>query len=362
MKVERIVLILAFLVAGCAAKNEIIDTKVLFQSKGRAESVSDEKVYLLGSASSVEFSFKGKNCEFTLESIDTWKHHNYYVLEVDGVYKGRFKVEAKEPVVIQELKEVIHHVKIFKATEAANGKILFDGSSITNLVPFSSESKKRIEFVGNSITCGMGNDLSIPCHSTDFWFDQHNAYWAYGPVLARKLNADFLLSSVSGYGMYRNWNDEHELEPNLPDVYGNLNLDKNIAKAFNTDFQPDLVSICLGTNDLSDGDGKKERLPFNQEKYIANYINFVKTIYKRYPNTRIVLLNSPMVSGVKNDIFMTCLERVKDAFKADTTHQPITIFEYQPMQPKGCDYHPDIEDHKIMAQQLESTFKKLLNE
>ena len=139
-------------------------------------------------------------------------------------------------------------------------------------------------------------------------------------------------------------------------------LDKNTAKAFNTDFQPDLVSICLGTNDLSDGDGKKERLPFNQEKYIANYINFVKTIYKRYPNTRIVLQNSPMVSGVKNDIFMTCLEKVKDAFKTDTTHQPITIFEYQPMQPKGCDYHPDIEDHKIMAQQLESTFKKLLNE
>ncbi len=363
MKINYKFFALAFLLVGCSGKKEKT-AEILFHTNGRVEVVSDSKVYLLGSASSIEFSYKGKNCEFDIESIDTWKHHNYYVLEVDGTYKGRFKIDSidVQRVNIEENKDTIHHVRVFKATEAANGKVLFDGSKITNLVPFSVKPKKKIEFVGNSITCGMGNDLSIPCHSTDFWFDQHNAYWAYGPILARKLDADFLLSSVSGYGMYRNWNDEHESEPNLPDVYENLNLDKDTSKVFNTDFQPDLVSICLGTNDLSDGDGQKERLPFNKEKYIGNYIKFIKTIYRRYPNTRVVLLNSPMVSGEKNDVFMACLRKIREAFETDTTHKPITIFEYEPMTPKGCDYHPDIEDHKIMAQQLESTFKKLLNE
>lgn len=363
MNINYKVFALAFLLAGCAGEKEKI-TETLFHTSGRVDAVSDRKVYLLGSASSIEFSYKGNSCEFNMESVDTWKHHNYYVLEIDGFYKGRFTIDSIgiEKVKIEETKDTIHHVKVFKATEAANGKVLFDGSGITNLVPFSAESKKRIEFIGNSITCGMGNDLTIPCHSTDFWFDQHNAYWAYGPVLARELNADFLLSSVSGYGMYRNWNDEHESEPNLPEVYENLNLDKDTSKVFNTDFQPDLVSICLGTNDLSDGDGKKGRLPFNEEKYIANYIKFIKTIYNRYPDTQLVLLNSPMVSGEKNDVFMACLKRVKEAFETDTVHKPITIFEYKPMEPQGCDYHPDVEDHKFMAQQLKETFKKILNE
>jgi lysophospholipase L1-like esterase len=123
-----------------------------------------------------------------------------------------------------------------------------------------------------------------------------------------------------------------------------------------------LVSICLGTNDLSDGDGKKPRLPFNQEKYVSNYIEFIKTVYKHAPNTRIVLLNSPMVSGERNVTFVNCLKKVILAFENDTIHKKIELFEFQPMVPKGCGYHPAIADDKIMADQLIPYFKKLLDE
>jgi lysophospholipase L1-like esterase len=51
----------------------------------------------------------------------------------------------------------------------------------------------------------------------------------------------------------------------LPDVYPYLYLRTSGAELFGNDYQPDLVSICLGTNDLSNGDGKKDRLPFNKE-------------------------------------------------------------------------------------------------
>ena len=209
---------------------------------------------------------------------------------------------------------------------------------------------------------GFGNDATtIPCGTGD-WFDQHNAYWAYGPILARALNADYVLSSVSGYGMYRNWNDEHKDEPIIPEVYENLYLNKDSSKPYDFKFQPDLVSICLGTNDLSDGDGTKPRLPFNEEKYISNYINFIKTVYKHAPNTRLVLLNSPMVSGERNTTLVNCLKKVIQAFKEDTTHKPIELFEFQPMIPNGCGSHPDIADDKVMANQLIPFFKKLLDE
>ena len=32
------------------------------------------------------------------------------------------------------------------------------------------------------------------------------------------------------------------------------------------------------------------------------------------------------------------------------------------MKPKGCDYHPDIEDHKVLANQLQDYYKKILDE
>ena len=347
-----------------AYSQKLVDSIQVFNYSGRLEHKENNKTILIGSAASIAFNFTGNRCAISLKSIDSYEHHNFVSLELDGKYIGRLKVEKGStqsyPVVVSnENKEL--HLTIFKATEASNGGILFEGTS-ASVTPIKSLNKKKIEFIGNSITCGMGNDTKeIPC-GTGEWYDQHNAYWAYGPILSRSINADFLLSSVSGIGMYRNWNDEHENEAIMPDVYENLYLNKENKIPYDFKFQPDLVSICLGTNDLSNGDGKKPRLPFNEKKYISNYINFIKTVYNHSPNTRIILLSSPMISGHKNIIFIKCLKKVIAAFENDKIHKPITLFEYQTMIPNGCGYHPDIEDHKNMAKQLETTFKKLLDE
>ena len=361
--IKKCLLFLLASVSFISVAQKKVDTKSLFEYQGRIEKMQDDKVVLIGSASSVSFDFKGNSCSISLQSVEN--HQNYVSLELDGKYIGRVRIEKGDvkffPIAVSNNKKT-HHLSIYKATEAANGGVLFAGTSAKLVENTAPKNRKKIELIGDSITCGYGNDAStIPCGSGD-WYDQHNAYWAYGPVLSRALNIDFVLSSVSGYGMYRNWNDEHILEPNIPDVYENLYLNKDSSKPYDFAFQPDLVSICLGTNDLSDGDGKKERLPFNEEKYFSNYIDFIKTVYKHAPNTRIVLLTSPMVSGEKNATLVKCLKKVIQAFENDKTHQPITLFEFQPMSPKGCGYHPDIADDKVMADQLIPYFKKLLDE
>jgi len=338
-----------------------------YQYAGRMEHSGRNVIVLIGSASSVGFNFTGNECAISLKSQDSWEHHNYVSLELDGNYLGRLKVEKGEsrsyPVMVKGDVNQKHRLVVYKATEASNGSVVFSGTTAHLIDDTAPEiSKKKIEFIGNSITCGMGNDTKeIPCGKGE-WFDQHNAYWAYGPILSRSLNVDFLLSSVSGIGMYRNWNDEHLNEAIMPDVYEKLYLNKDNAKKYDFKYQPDLVSICLGTNDLSEGDGKKPRLPFNKEKYVANYIAFIKMLYTHYPKTRIVLLTSPMVSGKRNTTFVKCLKKVIKAFKNDKEHEKIALFQYKPMTPNGCGSHPDIEDHKIMAEQLEPLFKKLLNE
>lgn len=346
----------------CSSQNTEIK-KTLFSQIGRVELIDESKVILIGSASSVSFDFKGNSCSISLQSLVD--HQNYVSLELDGKYIGRLKIEKgaikSYPILVSEIKKN-HHLAIYKATEATNGGILFAGTSAKLIALPKTTNRKKIELIGDSITCGFGNDATtIPCGTGD-WYDQHNAYWAYGPILSRALNIDYVLSSVSGYGMYRNWNDEHLEEPIIPDVYENLYLNTNQSKPYDFKFQPDLVSICLGTNDLSDGDGKKTRLPFNEEKYVSNYIEFIKTVYKHTPNVRIVLLNSPMVSGERNATLVKCLKRVIQAFENDTTHKSIALFEFQFMMPKGCNTHPDIADDKVMADQLIPFFKKLLNE
>ena len=355
-----LLLLLAF--AGKAKEKE--NSNPYFNYSGRVEKLADDKVILIGSAASVSFNFKGNSCTISLQSVDSWEHHNYVSLELDGEYIGRLKIEKgalqSYPISVTKKKKT-HHLAVYKATEASNGGILFGGTT-AKLTKGNPENKKKIELIGDSITCGMGNDLTtVPCGAGE-WFDQHNAYLAYGPVLSRAVNADFVLSSVSGIGMYRNWNDEHKNESIMPDVYENLYLNTTNTKRYDFTFQPDIVSICLGTNDLSDGDGKKERLPFNEEKYVSNYINFIKTIYKHAPNTRIVLLNSPMVSGDRNVTLLRCLKKVVQAFENDKEHKAIALFEFQPMNPKGCGYHPDSTDDQIMADQLTPFFKKMLDE
>ena len=336
----------------------------LFNWGGRVEKTFFNKGLLIGAASYVEFEFNGSFVDVDMQSLDSFEHHNYVAIEVDGKYVGRLKIEAGnlKPYRIQAInKSLRHKVRITRATEASNGQVLIDLSKVDAL-PIPPIQKKRIEFIGDSITSGMGNDLSgIPCDQGE-WYDQHNGYLAYGPVVARALDVDYLLSSVSGNGMYRNWNSVQGEETIFPEVYNNLYLNTSNTTPFAKTYQPDLVSIALGTNDLSDGDGVKERLKFNQHKYIGNYIEFVQNIFKRYPKTKVVLLNSPMVSGEKNAIFMQSLHAVKEFFKDSNFYNSISIFEFQEMTPKGCGYHPSAEDDQIMADQLIPFYQQILNQ
>lgn len=347
----------------CKAQEVAKNTKN-WETIGRVDKLKNNQLNLISAASNITIKFEGNTCDVMLKSLNEYGKHAYVVFELDGKYLGRYRVNSAElaayPVKIEDKKAQTHILKIFKATEASTGGLLFGGIT-AKVLEYKSTPKKKIEFIGDSITSGMGNDSeSIPCHSTDDWFDQHNGYLAYGPYLARELNADFILNSVSGMGMYRNWNTEASEEASMPDVYQNLGLNTDSSKKYDFSFKPDLISICLGTNDLSDGDGKKNRKPFDAEHYVSNYVKFVKMLLEHNPNAQIVLLNSPMVNGEKNKVFENCLERIKDAFKDNKSIKPIQIFHFKPMSPKGCDYHPDKKDDIVMANELKDTFIKLL--
>lgn len=363
MFLKKIAFIISFLLISIVSTSQNKTTTFLYQ--GRVEKLPDNKVVLVGTASSVSFNFSGNECSISLQSVDAWEHHNYVSLVLDGKYIGKLRIEkgaAQSFPVKTTSNKKEHTLEIYKTTEAHSGGILFAGTT-AKLTSISTKKKKKIEFIGDSITCGAASDPSdIPCDKGEY-FDHHNGYYAYGPVLSRAIGADYLMSSVSGIGMYRNWNDENKEEGIMPDVYQNLYLTKDNSKPkYDFAFQPDIISIALGTNDFSGGDGKKERLPFNPEKYVSNYIKFIKMLYEHNPKAQIVITNSPMVGGERAVVFEDCLNKVKNAFAEDKAHKPILIFKFKPMTPKGCSGHPDVADHKVLADEYAPFLKKLLNE
>jgi len=363
MFLKKISFLISFLLISFVATSQNKTNTFLYE--GRVEKLPNNKVVLIGTASSVSFNFTGSECKITLQSVDSWEHHNYVSLVLDGKYIGKLRIEKGAaqsfPIKVTSDKKE-HTLEIYKTTEAHSGGILFAGTT-AKLTSITSKKKKKIEFIGDSITCGAASDPSdVPCDKGEY-FDHHNGYYAYGPVLSREIGVDYLMSSVSGIGIYRNWNDENKDEAIMPDVYENLYLTKDNSKPkYDFAFQPDIISIALGTNDFSGGDGKKERLPFNPEKYVTNYINFIKMLYKHNPNAQIVITNSPMVGGERGVVFEDCLNKVKAAFASDKMHKEIQIFKFKPMTPKGCSGHPDVADHKVLADEYAPFLKKLLNE
>ncbi|MHC1775220.1 MAG: GDSL-type esterase/lipase family protein [Lentimicrobium sp.] len=348
-------LILILVLYSCTSStlNEYSGNDLAITRHGRTL-VKDNAIELISSASYAEFQFKGDICNVMLSNKANEGDYNFAAIELDGNYLKRIKVENNNPqsFTFRPEKEADWHtLRIYKATEASNGLIVLHSVQAAEIQDVTKSQNLKIEFIGNSITCGMGNDAGeIPC-GRNKWYDQHNAYWSYATITARSLNADFMLSSVSGAGIYRNWNIEG---PTLPRLYESAYL--HIDSLMKWDFSawiPDVVVIALGTNDLSDGDGENPRLPFDSTAFIDVYAGFISTIYSHYPDARLVLLSSPMVTAAKSAMLSSCLDSVKNISALQFPNRnTIDVFEFDAVTASGCSGHPTIEEHKQMAEQL----------
>lgn len=206
MFLKKIPLLILFLLIATVCVSQSQNKNKTFLYEGRVEKLENDNVILIGTAASVSFNFKGKECSISLQSVDSYEHHNYVQLVLDGKYIGKIKIEKGAvqsfPVnVTSDKKE--HKLQIYKNTEAQSGNILFAGTT-AKLTSISFKKKKKIEFIGDSITCGAASDSSDhPCDKGEY-MDHHNGYYAYGPRISRAIGVDYLMSCVSGIGMYRN--------------------------------------------------------------------------------------------------------------------------------------------------------------
>jgi len=324
---------------------------------GRAVYDDQHGLILISSASCAEIYFKGDSCKFAVKDLAPGDDYNYIRYGLDGLVYPKIKVSGDQEqwiTVHAERNIEPHALKIYKLTEAQTGNVAITRVIGEDIRPGVDTFRKvKNEFIGNSITCGMGQDTSfVPCGQGK-WYDQHDAYNSFATRTGRALRLEFMLSSASGIGMYRNWNSDG---PTMPEVYESAYLNKDSLRRWNfNEFQPELVTICLGTNDFSDGDGKTSRAPFDSSKFEQAYSDFLNLIFKHYPSTQIILVSSPMVSGSRSDIFQRGLNRLAgQANKNQPERKQVLVFTFDPMIPTGCDNHPGFDDHYRLAFQLEA--------
>jgi lysophospholipase L1-like esterase len=296
----------------------------------------------------IKARFKGPSCKVILEDeVLNDSTHNYVGIVLDDEPPRRIKLAGKTDTIEVKTAGGTHTLTICKNTESGIGWLEFKGLFCGKLLSPPARPARRIEFIGNSITCGTGSDLSVfPCRQGQ-WYDQHNAYMSYGPLTSRSLDAEWQLSAVSGIGLIHSC---CKLDITMPQVFDKMNQRADSVVWDFGRYRPDVVTITLGQND-----GIQDSVVFARA-----YTAFIRRIRSRYPAARIVCLTSPMGNEQLTAVLKNYLSGIV-AYCRDAGDRKVSCYFYSRQYHHGCGGHPDLAEHREIAAELSAYLKKTMN-
>jgi len=278
-----------------------------------------------------------------------------FMVEVDGGEPRRLHYGEMDSVmtVADSLADGAHYVRITYAIEGYEKNPVIRGFRMpggSRLVDPQAKGSLKIEFIGNSITCGYG--AAAPDGASGFSYDTENHCLTYAYLTARALDADVNVVARSGIGMYRNYNGPRE-----GDSIGTMPLEYDRTLLYDAGhewdfsrFQPDIVCINLGTNDTSTDN-------YDIALFEAAYDRFLTHLREVYPSAKIVMLTGSMLQG-------QALEDVKGALdRLASRHEGTYRFDMSPQTGDlgmGADGHPSARQHRKMAEELTDYLKQLV--
>ena len=246
-----------------------------------------------------------------------------------------------------------HTVALFRRTEASQGEsqfLGFDFGGGTLLAPPPAPDR-RIEMVGDSITCGYGVEgANMNCAYTA---DTQNQYLAYGDITGRTLGADVVTVAWSGKGVVCNYGDDATSCTDPFPVYYDRVLPDRADSQWDFSWQPHVVVVNLGTNDFSTA------MDPTAEQFSAAYRTFLQHIRGKYPASLILCTVAPLLGGADLTTARAAIDAAVAA-TADTRIKSFTMDETDPADGFGCDYHPSVKTHEKMAAALTAKLKQEL--
>ena len=283
---------------------------------------------------------------------------SFFSVVVDGAKATTLSTSAGAEMysVASGLSAGAHTVVMTKRTEAVFGAVqLLSVSPIGGrLLEPPPAATRRIEYVGDSITCGLG-DLGVGpwCRSTAANEDETVAY---GALAADALDAEVSIIAYSGIGLL--------VSPTrvaIPSMFPRaLPSDGSSTQEQVDSAPPDVVVVNLGTNDFARGDPG----PVFERTMVAFLGDELRA---RYPRAFIICALSPMLTDAMP---ASPMERAKaraslqNAVRArrENGDARVSYLEFDEQSADdgyGCDMHPSLKTHRQMAAKLVSAIRLL---
>ncbi|QRN97304.1 acetyl xylan esterase [Archangium violaceum] len=301
------------------------------------------------------------------------EHTNWVNVIVDGETKAKIKLEqgdARFYKGARDLKPGEHLIEIVKRTESYAGDMQFLGLSLQGIILEPPPQKtKRLEIIGDSISCGYGNEVRIfaPTYTepnTGYHSKNEDISKAYGSLLGRRFDADVVTTCISGTGVYRNLNGATERDKTFPGLYPRVFPSQEKPLWDTSKFVPDIIIINLGNNDFNVVD-ENTKLPHPppEQPFKDAYRDFVVQLREYYPNAKIICSIGPMMNdnyppGLKQ---WTNMQKYVGDMVAALDDPNVHYFSYSPVvsDPYGEDWHPTAEVHEQMANEIAPVLQEL---
>lgn len=339
----------------------------------------EDILYFNWSSSTVECVFFGTqltvtfraDCGYEVEGLDdpaaprraTWPWVGVFLDDMpEPVRKFQVSSPTETWLLYQTASTETHRIRLTKLTE--NSKTFLGVSSFTaegEFLPAQKQRRKRIEFVGDSITCGYGNLVKDP--NRHFFSADEDGWQSYGSMAARELDMEHSCVSISGITAVKHpgWHSDYAM-CELYDYTDRVQQEKLKMEPQLWDFEQnhnDYVVVNLGTNDcyaIQFCPNAGELVRF-QDAYTA-FLEEIRRV--NGADTRIICALGPMNYYLFHDV----AEAV--ARYCQRTGDPnVHLLRLRPMHPldgAGADGHPSLDTHRKMAQELADFIRSLENE
>ncbi len=222
----------------------------------------------------------------------------------------------------------------------------------------TADKPLKIEFIGDSITCGYGVDDSNL--QSEFSCEAENAMKSYAYIAADLLGADYSLFSYSGYGIISGYsgNGVRNTRELLPPYYESCGFSyssvngtklQDIPWDFSA-FVPDIIVLNLGTNDNS-------FCAFHNESYREfedSYLAFLKVVRRCNPNAHIICSLGIMLTEP--------LPYIENAVKR-LGDSNVSVFRYTMQNGLlgfGSNWHPSEDTQRRAGEELAEYIKSIL--
>ena len=295
---------------------------------------------------------------------------NAIIVSVDGVVTTIDNVTGTS-ISTGTLAQGVHTVEIRKKSEASFGSITIGNPATSGSFSPTTQPRKRIEIIGDSISVGYGLDGTYPCTNTASLED---APQTYGALTAKNLSADYSIVAWSGKGIIRNYvtasgDDGQPTVPELWTRYGANDADNT----YDFKLPVDIVVVNLGTNDFgftaydASGTPFQARPLLNMTDYTNALVKFAKTIQGKYANAELFITSSPLIGDgypPEDPMQKTKQQNAIKAAVAQIGGSKAHFVDFPSQDSSnnniGCDYHPSALTQQRDAVILTAAIKAVL--